>query len=127
MKVALDWFTDAMLKFVPGADAAATAIKGLAIAAGFLSKFDQAMDAPIDKMTDVSWGANAMGSVKSAYMGEKPKVEATPHVDARGSKIEIKLDARGETPDRIARKLFDAMGKALTRPMTSTYAPAKGY
>lgn len=82
---------------------------------------------PIDHSTSVSWGANAMGGVKAAYMGEKPKVEAAHHVDARGSKIEIKLDARGETPDRIARKLFDAMGKALTRPMTSTYAPAKGY
>ena len=49
-------------------------------------------------------------------------------VDARGSKFEIKLDVRNDNPDRIVRRVFDGIGRAAARPISSSYGPpSKGW
>ena len=96
------------------------AIKG-EVGPGFVPKDDAVLDHHTDTPTLLT------RSVPLEYVAGPKKKDEPVKVDARGSKIEIKLDAKGDSPDRIARRIMDAFGRAVARPMTSSYGPAKGY
>lgn len=57
-------------------------------------------------------------------MLDQGKVHPGTTVDMRGAKVEIKLDVRDQDPDRIVRRVFDAVGRYVARPVTTAATPA---
>ncbi len=99
--------------------------------AGFASEASDKMAAQADywahgpKPVKVDNGPSLYDD-KGNFLKAPPTTKTT--VDARGSKFEIKLDVRNDNPDRIVRRVFDGIGRAAARPISSSYGPpSKGW
>lgn len=92
---------------------------------GGLPNFASDLDAVVQKQVD--WWLNGPKAIKPDFGPDIPDsgrpIQKPPVVDARGSRFEIRLDVRNDNPDRIVRRVFDAIGNAAARPLTSSYAP----
>jgi hypothetical protein len=120
-------------------------LRGLAAGIDYVVSMIPGYDA---KAKGGTWGSIDLGSVEAAAAkqidwwlnGPKPvkrdvdedgsgngrPLQKPPVVDARGSRFEIRLDVRNDNPDRIVRRVFDAIGHAAARPLTTPYAaPSK--
>lgn len=136
-KTGISLATDALGLFVDGMGDVATSTNGaiagmLALVtqmAGMESFARQLERAARPK--DYYGGPSNLTAAEQAFVdsgdggGKRPigKTSST-NVDARGSKIEIKLDVRDQDPDRIVRRMFDEIGKRVARPGTSPTAPS---
>jgi len=114
---------EALKKSVQYQEAIADELLGMAALLGLTQK-------DIDYWRRTLAGPNAMpGSLtegpfvlQGGWRGKLDLKDLAPKVDARGSRIEIKVDARHQDPDRVATSVVNAFARAAlmpTRPRTS--------
>ena len=72
-------------------------------------------DERISKETEATSTLGVVGNQIGSVGPEKPKVSPAPIVDARGSKFEIKIDARDQDPDRIIRRMITKIGETAVQ------------
>jgi hypothetical protein len=64
---------------------------------------------------------------RSMLEQEQKSVHGPPTNVFNGAKFEIKLDARNESPDRVVRRVFDAVGRDVSKRTVSAAAPPRSF
>ncbi|MBI2391507.1 MAG: hypothetical protein HYV09_18095 [Deltaproteobacteria bacterium] len=117
MKVAIDGMANAIAAAIPPINALTFLYRA------FKSDpddddFGVGAGAALDRSTQAtSWLGNTtkMPAVPTGMTNQNTKYATAPVVDARGSKFEIKIDARDQDPDRIIRRMITKIGETAVQ------------